>query len=228
MRAKMLLCAAPLLAALALFALPGTSQAQIFRYGYGRPYYYPSWYYDYPYTYSGYYYSNPGYLYGNTWSYPYRTYYYSNPTTYYSPPSYMPAATVGTTNRTYQSFYQDPQAPNQANTDSEPAHFRVRLPANAKLWIEDREMNMRGSERVFASPPLTPGKEFTYHLKAQWNENGQDVTRTRNFTIHAGDFVTVDFLTNGSGPENNSAPAPTPGNEPNQPSQNQPNPPAKP
>ena len=218
MRTKLLCCAAPILATLALLVLPGTSQAQWVRYGgYGRPYY--SGYY-YPW-YSSYYY--PGYTYGSPygWSYPSRSFYYSYPTTGYYPPIETPATVANNGNGTYQSFYQGPP-----NADTTVARFRVRVPENARLWIENQETNVRGPERIYASPPLVPGQAYTYHLRAQWMENGQEVTRTREFPIHAGDFVTIDFLTNGATPEKPAAaPSPNPASE-NRP--NSTNPPPRP
>jgi uncharacterized protein (TIGR03000 family) len=49
---------------------------------------------------------------------------------------------------------------------------------------------------LFESPALEPGKDYAFHLKVQWTENGKIVTHTRKVSVHAGDFVNVD-LTNG-------------------------------
>jgi uncharacterized protein (TIGR03000 family) len=74
------------------------------------------------------------------------------------------------------------------------ARLHVRLPANADLWIEDGETRQRGVDRLFESPELTPGRDYAFHLKAEWTENGQKVTRTKKVPIHAGDVVHIDFL----------------------------------
>ena len=40
--------------------------------------------------------------------------------------------------------------------------------------------------REFDSPPLTPGKQYSYEVKAQWEENGRPVTQTQEVDVSAG------------------------------------------
>jgi uncharacterized protein (TIGR03000 family) len=87
----------------------------------------------------------------------------------------------------YESTYQGPEGPMAA------ARLRIRLPENARLWIEGQPMPQRGAERVYATPQLRLDQDYVYHLKAEWTDNGQPVTRTREFTIHAGDLVNIRF-----------------------------------
>jgi len=225
------------LAAVAVFATPNASQAQFgfrignvgigvgtpyyggYGYGYGRGYgapYYGGYRYGSPY-YSGYRYGwSPGY---SNWYSP-SSYYYSSPSYSYSTsPSYSYYSTIPSTTTT-QSFYQGGQAIDSAASENA-AHVRVSVPANARLWFQDQETSQRGSERVFYSPPLTPGKEFIYTLKASWtNENGQEVTRSRQVRVHAGDFVNVDLRagqdsTSAYPPSDQARPAPADSTNPN-------------
>jgi uncharacterized protein (TIGR03000 family) len=83
----------------------------------------------------------------------------------------------------YPSYYADPNG----------SRLRVRLPENARLWIEDEPTLQNGRDRLFESPPLTPGKDYAFHLKAEWTENGKQIVRTRTVPIHAGDFVNIDM-----------------------------------
>ena len=46
---------------------------------------------------------------------------------------------------------------------------------------------------MFVTPPLQPGQEYTYTLKARWTENGQPVERTRQIMVRPGQTATVDF-----------------------------------
>jgi uncharacterized protein (TIGR03000 family) len=55
------------------------------------------------------------------------------------------------------------------------------------------------------SPPLTPGKEFTYDLRAQWEENGGMVAQTQKVNVRAGANAEVSF------PVASQAPRPMPG-----------------
>jgi uncharacterized protein (TIGR03000 family) len=74
------------------------------------------------------------------------------------------------------------------------ANFEVRLPAaDARLWVEGVETRTKGRLRQFVSPPLRPGGEYTYRLRARWTEKGRLVTRTRTVTFRAGGRVRVDF-----------------------------------
>jgi uncharacterized protein (TIGR03000 family) len=74
------------------------------------------------------------------------------------------------------------------------AHFTVKLPADAKLWVNDAETKPIGSSRRFHTPPnLEPGKNYEYTFRAQWTDNAQTVTHDRNVRFKAGDDLTVDF-----------------------------------
>jgi uncharacterized protein (TIGR03000 family) len=74
------------------------------------------------------------------------------------------------------------------------AHFTVKLPVDAKLWVNDVETKPAGISRRFHTPNnLEPGKKYEYTFKAQWTENTQSVTRDRNIRFSAGDDLTVDF-----------------------------------
>jgi uncharacterized protein (TIGR03000 family) len=90
----------------------------------------------------------------------------------------------------YQSSYLGPDSTGPA------ASVHIRVPDNAQVWFENAETRQRGAERDFISPPLTPGLSYTYHVRAQWIENGQPVTRTREFSVRAGSSVTLDFVAN--------------------------------
>jgi uncharacterized protein (TIGR03000 family) len=73
------------------------------------------------------------------------------------------------------------------------AYVNVWVPASAELRFEGMSTEPRGSFRHFATPPLIPGREYTYDISASWNENGQPVTRSRHVAIRAGDRLYVDF-----------------------------------
>jgi uncharacterized protein (TIGR03000 family) len=54
-------------------------------------------------------------------------------------------------------------------------------------------MPERGTVRRFTTPPLTPGEEYHYNVRAQWMENGRPVVRTFSIPVEAGRPATVDF-----------------------------------
>jgi uncharacterized protein (TIGR03000 family) len=70
----------------------------------------------------------------------------------------------------------------------------VRVPANAEIWVNGVKMHLTGASREFVSPPLTPSQVGTYDLRARWEEDGQQVQRTRRVTVRAGDRLSINFI----------------------------------
>jgi uncharacterized protein (TIGR03000 family) len=76
-----------------------------------------------------------------------------------------------------------------------PATIRVLLPlANAQLLVDNVQTRQTGTERVFASPPLEPGKSYFYTVSATWQPNNYTtITRTRKIPLKSGQDVEVDL-----------------------------------
>jgi len=87
-----------------------------------------------------------------------------------------------------------PSAPSVAVPASAAARLEVKLPVNARLWIEGKEIEKLSTSFSLTSPPLETGYNYTYHLRIQWTDNGVQVTRERAVPIHAGESVTIDFM----------------------------------
>jgi uncharacterized protein (TIGR03000 family) len=143
--------------------------------------------------------------------YPYYGYggyggYYGSPG-YYSEPSYYSTAPVyvdpGYTSGVVVPSMASPTSMNPSYTSAYPATpavhntalINIHVPANAKVFFGDAATSnsQTGTERQFESPALEPGSNYQYQLRAQWNENGQTVNRTRTVAVHANDVVNVDF-----------------------------------
>jgi uncharacterized protein (TIGR03000 family) len=129
-----------------------------------------------------------GYGYGRGYGYyPYADY----GADYYAAPYVAPAA----------PYYAMPPAVDYADRGLAPdsssadptAHVRVRVPAGAEVWFGQGKTQQTGAVREFVSPALTPGKEYTYDIKARWTEGGQEVVRTQRLDVAAGAWKTVDF-----------------------------------
>jgi uncharacterized protein (TIGR03000 family) len=69
----------------------------------------------------------------------------------------------------------------------------VTVPANAEIWFDGQRTFQRGSLREFESPPLGPGKEYIYRLRARWTEDGKTMDETRDVTVQSGKYVRVKF-----------------------------------
>ena len=77
----------------------------------------------------------------------------------------------------------------------QPVTLKVQMPhKDAQLIIEGARTRQRGLARQFVSPPLEPGKKFTYTLIAKWEPNNYTkITRTRKFAVQAGKEVDIDM-----------------------------------
>lgn len=76
-----------------------------------------------------------------------------------------------------------------------PATIRLLLPyANAQVTVDDQPTRQSGTERVFVSPPLDPGRNFSYTIKTTWQPNNYvTITRTRKVVVQAGQTVEADL-----------------------------------
>jgi uncharacterized protein (TIGR03000 family) len=165
-----------------LSALYGGYGASLYGYGY-----YP-WSYGY-----GYYPGIAGYSYGLGYD-PYDVYgygldgygldAYGNVPSVSNTPGYVPDGEA--------AMPPVPPAPQAAPADNA-AHLLVRVPADAELWFGDYKTPLTGPERAFVSPPLTPGKDYTYEIRARWVEDGRPVDHLRTIHVQANLQAEVDM-----------------------------------
>jgi uncharacterized protein (TIGR03000 family) len=71
-------------------------------------------------------------------------------------------------------------------TTGRAALIQLQVPADARVWLNGKQMKQGGSSRFFQTPPLAPTKSYCYELRVTWNENGRTVTATRKLTVQAG------------------------------------------
>jgi uncharacterized protein (TIGR03000 family) len=166
-------------------------------YGYGRYYhpyygYYPYYYNSYPYGY-GYY----PYLYGYyPYDYGYSPYSssYSDDGSWYpgSGNAYSPGITAAgfTSVSPLSGGAGEPAPSRQADTA---AHVTVTVPPGADVWFDGSNTYSAGPVREFQSPPLTPGADYSYQIRARWKDDGREVTQTQQVSIAAGAHVRVQF-----------------------------------
>jgi uncharacterized protein (TIGR03000 family) len=86
------------------------------------------------------------------------------------------------------------QGPGGAATADKPATLIIRLPADARLVVDEKATEQTGEVRRFYSPPLPPGRTFRYTLEATWTSQGKTVLRKRVARVRAGEETRVDFL----------------------------------
>ena len=85
--------------------------------------------------------------------------------------------------------------PRGVATPSNTAVIEVSVPADAKVWFDDSPTEQTGPERSFVSPPLTPGKTYSYVVTAQWRgPDGKDVVRKQPVSVRANESSSVEFV----------------------------------
>lgn len=75
---------------------------------------------------------------------------------------------------------------------------RVRLQVvlpdpEAALWLNGQAMTPRGAARLFESPPLEPGKQYTYDVTAAWSQDGKIITKDQKVAVTPGKTTVVSF-----------------------------------
>jgi uncharacterized protein (TIGR03000 family) len=74
-----------------------------------------------------------------------------------------------------------------------PVRLEVRVQPDAEIWIEGAKTLQRGGLRQFISPPIQPGRSYTYEVKVNWMENGQERTQTETIKVMPGQLVRLDL-----------------------------------
>lgn len=65
------------------------------------------------------------------------------------------------------------------------------LPEHAAFWVEGTRTRSLGRTRYFQSPPLLPGREYVYTVRAAWVEDGRWVSRSRKVPVRAGTIQAI-------------------------------------
>jgi uncharacterized protein (TIGR03000 family) len=90
-------------------------------------------------------------------------------------------------------FYSNAMPPADA-PEEQVAYLHIRVvPAHAAISIEGSKTASIGSSRLYVSPPLNQGENFTYTIHVSWKENGKEVTQDRKVPVRAGDRLSIVF-----------------------------------
>jgi uncharacterized protein (TIGR03000 family) len=74
-----------------------------------------------------------------------------------------------------------------------PATIIVSLPADAKLRVDEYTTTSTTATRVFVSPALGAGKEFSYTLTGEILRDGRPVVASKRITVRAGEETRVEL-----------------------------------
>jgi uncharacterized protein (TIGR03000 family) len=75
----------------------------------------------------------------------------------------------------------------------EPAMIRVELPEDARLTFDGESTVSTGASRLFISPLLSRGREFSYTLRAERKQGDKSVCASKTITVRAGEETQVDL-----------------------------------
>jgi uncharacterized protein (TIGR03000 family) len=87
-----------------------------------------------------------------------------------------------------------PKKEEKKTSSLDQARLIVELPADAKLYVDDRLMQTTSERRVFNSPRLEQGQTYYYVLRAEVVRDGNTQSETKRVLVHAGEVVQASFL----------------------------------
>jgi uncharacterized protein (TIGR03000 family) len=87
---------------------------------------------------------------------------------------------------------RDIALPNGGGTDNK-AHIWLRVPENAEVWVNGVKTKQTGESRYFFSPPLEPGKKYSYQMRVLWKKGDKPVEETQRILVQAGTTIRRDF-----------------------------------
>ena len=91
-----------------------------------------------------------------------------------------------------------PQESSRQDATNKVAHLTVKLPSDARLWIDHVECPLTSAVRSFDTPPLEPGQKYVYTLRVQLQREGRTQSESRRVEVAAGRQIEVNFNQMGS------------------------------
>jgi uncharacterized protein (TIGR03000 family) len=73
------------------------------------------------------------------------------------------------------------------------ALLSVKVPADAKVFVNDRETTSTGSDREYISHELANGARYNYTVRAEYVRDGKPVSETKTVQLTAGQTAGLDF-----------------------------------
>jgi uncharacterized protein (TIGR03000 family) len=111
----------------------------------------------------------------------------------------------GTTMRS--GYYPNGYAGSEVTVrDPRRATITVSVPPDARIFFDDQPTTSVSSRRVFLTPPLQPGADYSYTVQANLERNGKMTSLRKQVTVRAGQESQVSFEFPAA--ENVGAPAP--------------------
>jgi uncharacterized protein (TIGR03000 family) len=74
-----------------------------------------------------------------------------------------------------------------------PAQVTIKLPADARLYIDNVACPLTSGTRSFTTPTLAANKKYFYSVRAEVIRDGETLTETQQVIVEAGQQVTATF-----------------------------------
>ena len=62
------------------------------------------------------------------------------------------------------------------------------------MTVQGAATKQIGENRTFVSPPLEPGRDYDYTIKAQWKEGDKSIEQSQTVTVRPGQRTAILFL----------------------------------
>jgi uncharacterized protein (TIGR03000 family) len=69
----------------------------------------------------------------------------------------------------------------------------VKVPADAKVFVNDRATTSAGADREFISRELKPGASYSYNVRVEFERDGKPVTEEKSVRLTAGQTASLSF-----------------------------------
>jgi uncharacterized protein (TIGR03000 family) len=73
------------------------------------------------------------------------------------------------------------------------ALIAVNVPADAKVFVNDKATTSTGAAREFISRDLEPGARYSYNVRAEFVRDGKPVSEVKSVRLTAGQSARLDF-----------------------------------
>jgi uncharacterized protein (TIGR03000 family) len=84
--------------------------------------------------------------------------------------------------------------PMPRSADISSTRLTIAAPKDAEVWVEGTKLDAGSSIREFNTPPLDPGRQYRYTIRAKWvDADGQTVMQAQDVSFSAGNGVIVRF-----------------------------------
>jgi uncharacterized protein (TIGR03000 family) len=88
---------------------------------------------------------------------------------------------------------KSPDGVKKAEGSGSPAQIVVRLPADARLFVDDAPTQSTSGQRLLVTPTLPTGESYAYTLRVEVNRQGRTVADTRTINVTAGQSTSISF-----------------------------------